>query len=102
MSRPNTILNRRNLSLNLRRALTRAVAGPTSVKEVARFYGISPREVSKLRAEACVPRVPTFLEIAKRDPQLRAHVIAILSGEAEASSSANIDALVRTYVRGER
>lgn len=94
MSRPNVILKKH--VVNLREAIARAVSG-SPVKVVALQYGISPREVAMLRTETGFPRVPTFLEIARRDPQLRAQVIAILSGEAESGSSANIDELVRIY-----
>lgn len=86
--------SRANVIVNLRRAIATAVSN-APVKEVARDYGISPREVSCLRTETGFPRVPIFLEIARRDPALRAQVMAILTGEAEASSPQAIDAVIK-------
>lgn len=95
MSRSALIVKAHHQSLNLRRTIARAVSY-APVKQVARDYGISPREVSALRTELGFPRVPTFLEIAKRDPALRAQVIAILSGDAEAADPANIHSVLRS------
>jgi hypothetical protein len=92
MSRSHVVLNAR--IVKLRGTIAKAVSyGP--VKVVARHYGISPREVTALRTELQTPRVPIFLEIARRDPALRAQVIAILSGEGEAGAPTAIDAIVR-------
>lgn len=95
LSRRKSNVNVRSaLVVNLRRGIANAVSG-APVKEVAREFGISPREVDCLRTETGFPRVPIFLEIARRDPALRAQVMAILSGEAEASSPQAINDLVR-------
>lgn len=99
MSRRKSNVNVRSaLVVNLRRGIANAVSG-APVKDVAREFGISPREVDCLRTETGFPRVPIFLEIARRDPNLRAQVIAILSGEGEAGSPKAVDALVRKVRR---
>ena len=82
------------------RELTASALSREPAKVIALKLGISHRQVENLRSGLLLPHVPTFLEIAKRDPQLRAHVMAILGGEAEAGSSASIDELVRIYTRG--
>lgn len=94
MSRFRVSVNARANIVNLRRGIAQAVSG-APVKVIARQYDISPREVSSLRTELMLPSVPIFLEIARRNPALRAQVIALLSGEAEASSQEAINELVR-------
>jgi hypothetical protein len=94
MSRSALIVKAHHQSINLRRTIARAVSY-APVKQVARDYGISSREVSALRTELGFPRVPTFLEIAKRDPALKAMVVAILSGDGEAAAPANIQAIIK-------
>lgn len=92
-SRPAPDVKLRLSIVNLRRTIAAAVSH-APVKEVARDFGISPREVNILRTETGFPRVPIFLEIARRDPQLRAQVMAILSGDGEAGSAECVNALV--------
>lgn len=94
MSRFRVSVNARANIVNLRRGIAQAVSG-APVKVIARQYDISPREVSSLRTELMLPSVPIFLEIARRNPQLRAQVIALLSGDGEASSPEAINELVR-------
>jgi hypothetical protein len=96
LSRANLNVKTRNQNVNLRRTIARAVSY-APVKVVARDLDISPREVSTLRTQLGFPRVPTFLEIAKRDPALKAQVIAILSGDGELADPASIDVLVRFF-----
>lgn len=91
-------MSRSNVIVNLRRAIAAAVSH-APVKDVAKEFGISPREVDCLRTETGFPRVPIFLEIARRDPALRAQVMAILSGEAEASAPDAIDAVIKRMGR---
>lgn len=94
MSRPKVVVNARERIVSLRRSIADAVSyGP--LKVVARDYGISPREVSTLRTQLGMPGVPIFLEIARRNPALRAQVIAMLSGEGEAASPEAINEIVR-------
>lgn len=93
IARREALVNARATIVNLRRAIASAVSH-APVKEVAREFGISPREVNTLRTETGFPRVPIFLEIARRDPQLRAQVMAILSGDGEAGSAESVNALV--------
>lgn len=92
-SRPTPNVKLRSCIVNLRRTIATAVSH-APVKVVAREFGISPREVNVLRTETGFPRVPIFLEIARRDPQLRAQVMAILSGDGEAGSAECVNALV--------
>ena len=94
MSRTRINVKTRHTILNLRRYVAQAVSG-APVKVIARQYDISPREVSSLRTELMLPSVPIFLEIARRDPTLRAQVIALLSGDGEAASPEAINDLVR-------
>lgn len=96
-SRPTPNVKLRSSIVNLRRTIASAVSH-APVKEVARDFGISPREVNILRTETGFPRVPIFLEIARRDPQLRAQVMAILCGEAEAGSMESVNALVSAAI----
>ena len=94
MSRPNLDVKARDNIVKLRHDIAAAVSG-APIKVIARRYDISPREVSSLRTELMLPSVPIFLEIARRDPQLRAQVIALLSGDGEAASPEAINDLVR-------
>lgn len=93
--------SRPNVIVNLRRAIASAVSH-APVKEVAREFGISPREVDCLRTETGFPRVQTFLEIAKRNPELRVQIMAAMYGVAEAGSAHAVDKIVRAIIRGEQ
>jgi hypothetical protein len=64
-------------------------------KLLALKTGISARELLDLRESRRLPHVPTFLILARRDPALRAAVMAILSGEADASAALSLDKIVR-------
>lgn len=101
MSRTKTNVNfRRRHYVNLHRAVADAVK-VAPIKELAREFDCTPREIAELRTELRLPRVPLFLEIAKRDPALKAMVEAILSGEGEAASPQNFDALIRKLGAGQ-
>jgi hypothetical protein len=75
----------------------RAAVSSEPVKVLALKTGISADVLRDLKEERRMPHVPTFLELAKRDPALKAQVIAILSGDAEASSPERINELVRFF-----
>ena len=95
MSRTNVTVNFHRDTVKLLRPLTAAALSGEPAKIIALRLGISHRQVENLKAGLSLPHVPLFLEIARRDPRLRAQVIAMLSGDGEAASPEAINELVR-------
>lgn len=69
------------------------------VKVLALKTGISARELTDLREERRMPQIPTFFALAIHDPQLRAQAVAILTGDADASSPEAVNRLVRSFTQ---
>lgn len=92
--RKHTVNRRSNTVKMLRQDVANAVKGEPA-KVIALELGVSHRQVENWRSGLLLPQVPTFLEIAKRDPNLKARVIAILSGDADAAGQENIQAIIR-------
>lgn len=93
LHRKSTVNVRRDTVNILRKHVSQAVSGEPA-KVIALKLGVSHRQVENWRSGLLLPHVPAFLEIAKRDPALRAQVLAILSGEAEAAAPENIQAII--------
>jgi hypothetical protein len=75
--------------------LIRDAVSNAPTKVLAMKMRVSPDVIRDLKEERRMPHVPTFLEIAKRDPALKAQVIAILCGDAEAGTPENVQAIIR-------
>lgn len=94
MHRSSTVNVRKDTVNILRKSVSEAVKGEPA-KVIALKLGVSHRQVENWRTGLLLPQVPQFLEIAKRDPALRAQVFAILSGDGEMGSPENINAIMR-------
>lgn len=94
MSKPNVNVKIQNFDVNLHRAVAEAVKAG-HVKDVAIELKCTPRHVHELRPGLRLPRVPLFLEIARRDPKLKALVLAILCGPVDDDPARLIDTVMR-------
>lgn len=95
MSQPNRLVNFPKSTVNiLREGVAQAVSGAPA-KVIALQLGCSDKQVKNLRSGLLLPHVPLFLEIARRNPALKAKVLAILSGDGEVCSAETINQIIR-------